>query len=163
MPVTVRAGLLHLHLTQIRTQALVQILTGTAVKTGLPFCTDRELHTASNEWGRASELKSRMLTRRADRGLSSAGNTEAAAQKANPSSSIKVLPVSSTPALEELNTLDRDTQGILRKGSYNFARCASSPVERSLSARCSSSPVACARRQRRCMRDSGHDSSQALR
>ena len=52
-----------------------------------------------------------------------AGIEGAAARETHPSSRTQALPVSSTPAPAEINFLDRDIQGVLRKGTYDFARC----------------------------------------
>ncbi len=47
----------------------------------------------------------------------------AGSQSARPLSKTCVLPVSYEPEPETVNILDKETQGSLRKGTYNFARC----------------------------------------
>ena len=56
--------------------------------------------------------------------LNLAGSIKAAPEESISGNSTHVLPVSSTPPPEEKNLLDRDIQGVLRKGTYNFARWA---------------------------------------
>lgn len=48
----------------------------------------------------------------------------AATHDSSLSSSTHVLPVSSIAELETINTLDKGTQAVLRKGTYSFVRCA---------------------------------------
>lgn len=57
-------------------------------------------------------------------GFSSADIDGAATEDSSLSSSTHVLPVSSIAEPETINTLDKGTQAVLRKGTYNFARCA---------------------------------------
>ena len=52
-----------------------------------------------------------------------AGINGAGSEDARPLSKTHVLPVSQEPEPETINILDKETQGVLRKGHYNFARC----------------------------------------
>ena len=53
----------------------------------------------------------------------SAGINRAGSEGARPLSKTHVLPVSQESEPETINILDKETQGILRKGHYNFTRC----------------------------------------
>ena len=52
-----------------------------------------------------------------------AGIDGAGSEDASPLSKTHVLPVSQEPEPETINILDKETQGVLRKGHHNFARC----------------------------------------
>lgn len=63
------------------------------------------------------------VQRNATRTPDPAGINGAGSKDASPLSKTHVLPVSQDPEPETINILDKETQGVLRKGNYNFARC----------------------------------------